>query len=105
MTENSFDKIERALKKALDEIPAENKPDAFLFLEWGIDDRDYDIPQRVWGLRVYFHSRLTNDTARMEPNPVPWVPLWLDQKREPSQEYLEYFNETYLEYAEMETHE
>jgi len=90
---NKFTKIETALKTALNELPPDGKPDALLFLEWEDDCCDYDIPERVCGLPVFHHGRLRNQIYIDRTADVPWVPIWKNRKKQPSLEYLEYFNE------------
>lgn len=87
--------IKRKLEAALAEL--EEKPEALLFLSREEDDYDYDVPQEICGLPVFFHPWLLNNLAQMEAAPVPWIPLWRKYDPYTSLEYIENFNETYVD--------
>ena len=93
------EKIKEAIGKALDELPADGKPDALLFMSYDEREWDYDIPEMICGLPVYHHSRLTNDTVNWGHIGIPWVPVWKNHKKEAALEYIENFNDAYAKNA------
>ena len=90
-----FSIIKRALAAALAEL--EIMPDALLFLSRNVE-QNWDIPEIIFGLPVYYHHYLKNNmTIAAGLSPVPWIPLWKENKNHVSRNCLNYFNETYLE--------
>lgn len=93
-TEEKIELEKRRLEAALKEL--DSKPDALLFLESEACGRDFDIPDKIHGLPVFYSSHLLNRVAARgyECSGVPWVPIW---RNENSFYNVRDFNETYLE--------
>ena len=96
-----LEKIKQALREALDALPPDGKPDALLFTEsedWDEDHAEINFPERIWGLPVFYCSRVSFRYTHWANQGVPWIPVWRKKKKEPSLEDIENFSAAYLKH-------